>query len=112
MIHYAPRQGRFDSPDASPVPTYTAPMSGVRSGTISVNAVAAAIMTADWDKVYGPGYYDARVLGTKLYARATLTGNEGTTMHVELNNEHNIPDHTEGAAEDNHGNIFKVSVYN
>jgi hypothetical protein len=31
---------------------------------------------------------------------------------VELSNENNKPGNTKGVARDNHGNVFKVSVYN
>jgi hypothetical protein len=114
-------------------------MSGVLSGTISVvlengevckgswafisktapeksDAVARgpalSHMPADWDSVYGSGYYVAHVVGTRLYARALLTGNMGTTITVELSNETNTRGHTKGVAEDDKGNVFKVSVYN
>jgi hypothetical protein len=33
-------------------------------------------------------------------------------MYVELSNETNERGNTKGAAQDNHGNIFKVRVYN
>jgi hypothetical protein len=114
-------------------------MSGLLSGTISVvfengevckgpwafvsktapeksNAVmggpASSNMAADWDAVYGTGYYVAHVLGNKLYARAILTGNMGTTIRAEFSNEHNERGQTRGVAEDSKGNVFKVSVYN
>jgi hypothetical protein len=121
----------------SPVPTYTAKMSGILSGTISVTvadgetcsgpwafvskapaagtvagAAAPMDMGADWDLVYGSGFYVAHVVGNKLYARATLTGNMGTVMYVEMSNETNTRGNTKGVAQDNHGNVFKVSVYN
>jgi hypothetical protein len=69
-------------------------------------------MGADWDPVYGRGYYVAHVVGNKLYARATLTGQKGTVIYTEFSNETNERGQTKGVAEDNHGNIFKVSVYN
>jgi len=120
----------------SPVPTYAAKMTGLLSGTISLvlssgetcrgpwafvskatndaanSAPTPPDMAADWDLVYGPGFYVAHVVGNKLYARATLTGNMGTVIHVELSNETNTRGNTKGVAEDNHGNVFKVSVYN
>jgi hypothetical protein len=123
----------------NPVPTYAAKMSGLLSGTISVvldngevckgswafvsrsppagTGTTAPIapplnMAADWDLVYGGGFYVAHVVGNKLYARATLTGNMGTVLNVELSNETNTPGNTKGVAQDNHGNVFKVSVYN
>ena len=121
------------------MPTYTAKMSGLLSGTISVtlangevcqgpwafvpttsagprdiNAAGADIpnMAADWDFVCGPNYYLAHVVGNKLFARATLTGHMGTIINVELSNETNTRGKTKGVAIDNHGNAFKVSVYN
>ena len=123
----------------SPLPTYTAKMSGLLSGTISVslangevcqgpwafvskaiprsaNSSAASVappdMASDWDLVYGTGFYTAHVVGNKLYARATLTGNTGSIIYVELSNETNTRGNTKGVAQDNHGNVFKVSVYN
>jgi hypothetical protein len=116
----------------SPIPSYTAKLSGLLSGSISVTiaggevcsgpwafvsktpaASAAPIdMAADWDFVYGSGFYVAHVVGNKLYARATLTGNMGTVMHVEMSNETNTRGNTKGVARDNNGNVFKVSVYN
>jgi hypothetical protein len=33
-------------------------------------------------------------------------------MHVELANENSERGHTRGVAQDNQGNVFKVSVYN
>lgn len=120
-----------------PVPTYTAKMSGVLSGTISLvlsngekcqgpwafvstttnpdtkpASPAPPDMAADWDLVYGSGFYVAHVVGNKLYARATLIGNMGTVINVELSNETNTRGNTKGVAQDNHGNVFKVSVYN
>jgi hypothetical protein len=119
----------------SPVPTYSASVTGiVFSGSISLvidngeickgawalvsSAPAkngdppAANMSADWNLVYGQGYYVAHVLGNKLYARATLTGNLGTTLSVEFSNENNTRGNTKGVAQDNRGNVFKVTVYN
>jgi hypothetical protein len=74
--------------------------------------VAPIDMTGDWDSVYGAGYFAAHVLGNKLYARSTLTGNMGTVLHVEFSNENNTRGNAKGVAEDNKGNVFKVSVYN
>jgi hypothetical protein len=36
----------------------------------------------------------------------------GTIVYVELSNETNTRGNTKGVAQDNHGNVFKVSVYN
>jgi hypothetical protein len=128
---FSPVQGPLAN--QSPLPTYPATMSGVLSGTISVvlsngevcngpwafvsrtppagTATETFDLAAQWDAVYGSGFYISHVLGNKLYARATLTG-KGTTVHVELTNENDKPGNTRGVAQDNRGNIFKVSVYN
>ena len=135
---FSPVQGPLSQ--QSPVPTYTAKMNGLLSGSISVGLANCELcrgpwaflakastdsktdtyavspvppnMAADWDFVYGPGFYVAHVVGNRLYARATLTGNMGTVMYVELSNETNERGNTKGVARDNHGNVFKVSVYN
>jgi hypothetical protein len=120
----------------SPIPTYAATLSGILSGSISVvlengevckgpwafvpntapgtsaTVVTPIDMAADWDSVYGTGYFAAHVLGNKLYARATLTGNMGTVLNAEFSNENNTRGNTKGVAEDNKRNVFKVSVYN
>jgi hypothetical protein len=127
---FSPIQGPLA--EQSPLPTYSATMSGVLSGTISValsngevckgpwafvsgkptaGTTETVDLAAQWDTVYGSGYYVSHVLGNKLYARATLAG-KSTIMHVELTNENNEPGHTRGVAQDNQGNVFKVSVYN
>jgi hypothetical protein len=131
---FSPVQGPLSK--QSPIPTYAATMSGVLSGSISVvldngeickgpwafvsktpPGTSAIVLTpidmaADWDSVYGTGYFAAHVLGTKLYARATLTGTMGTVLRAEFSNENNTRGNTKGVAEDNKGNVFKVSVYN
>jgi hypothetical protein len=133
---FSPVQGPLAQQHVS---TYTAKMSGLLSGTISVvlandeacqgrwafvsksmegqgdssaGNAATSSLAADWDLVYGDGYYVAHVVGNKLYARATLTGDKGTIVNVELSNETNTRGNTKGVAVDNHGNVFKVSVYN
>ena len=134
---FSPVKGPL-SEQSPTLPTYMATLSGVLSGTISVvlpngevcagpwhfvsksapantDSSAAAVPTdiaADWDFVYGTGFYVAHVLGNKLLARATLTGNMGTVMYVELTNDTNTRGNTKGIAQDNKGNLFKVSVYN
>ena len=131
---FSPVQGPLSK--RSPVPTYAATLSGILSGSISVVldnseickghwafvsqttpatsavAVTPIDLAADWDSVYGTGYYTAHVLGNKLYARATLTGDKGTVLHTELSNEDNKRGNTKGVAQDDKGNVFKVSVYN
>jgi hypothetical protein len=129
---FSPVQGPLSK--QSPIPTYAATISGLFSGSISVvldngevfkgpwalvsetppgtAAVTPVDMAEDWDDVYGAGYFTAHVLGSKVYARATLTGSKGTVLQVEFNNENNTPGNTKGVAADNKSNVFKVSVYN
>jgi len=130
---FSPVQGPLAQ--QAPIPTYNAIMTGAFSGTIKVTLAdgevckgswslfstksdanaptpAPSALATEWDLVYGPGYYVAHVLGNRLYVRTTLNGNRGTTMDVELSNENNKPGNTRGIALDNHGDLFKVSVYN
>jgi hypothetical protein len=137
-----PVQGPLSSP--TPPPVYVAKMTGaftsgdfsatlndsevckgrweqVRLPNASVDTAAAATtlpaenMSAEWDTVYGQGFYVARVLGARLYAKAVLTGNKGTVLNVELYKP-DVPDHNNspaatirGVAKDNHDNVYKVA---
>lgn len=114
--------------EAKPVANYPARMSGVLSGEIAVtlpgdgacsgrwsllgNQQQSFDLSSDWDQVYGAGYYTAHVLGVREFVRTTLTCAGGTGMRIELSNEKNTRGNTHGVAEDVHGNMFKVSVYN
>jgi hypothetical protein len=70
-------------------------------------------MSAEWDFVYGPGFYVSHVLGTRQYARALVTGNKGTVLNVEMykpnNEENNTPSAIKGVAKDNNNNVFKLA---
>lgn len=77
-------------------------------------ATATNDMAAIWDTVYGQGFYVSRVLGTRLYAQAVLSGNQGTVINVEMYEPER--DHTgevaatiRGVAKDNKDNIYKVT---
>ena len=80
------------------------------------NAAAAAPamigMQSEWDTVYGAGFYVAHVLGAKLYAQSTATGDRGTVLKVEMyrseNAEGNIVAAIKGVAKDNKDNIYKL----
>lgn len=69
----------------------------------SVQGAAAANddMAPVWDKVFGPGYYNASVLGTG-HLRGSGTGKLGTRLDVESSGWN-------GVARDTHGNVFKVT---
>jgi hypothetical protein len=74
---------------------------------------AADNMSAEWDTVYGPGFYVAHVLGARLYARAVLTGNQGTVLNVELYKPDTVENSNasaiRGVAKDNRDNVYKVA---
>jgi hypothetical protein len=124
--HLYPVEGPLAS--QSPPPIYTVTISGiVRSGTMkatlaggeackgSWSAVAqndptANRMAAEWDRVYGAGFFTANVLGNPVFARGTLTSPQGTTLDVEFYLP--VPGHLEsakGVARDNRGNIYKLT---
>jgi hypothetical protein len=79
----------------------------------AMSSVPANNMSAEWDTVYGPGFYVAHVLGAPLYARATLTGTKGTILDVEMykpNNEENTTTAAiKGVAKDNKDNTYKLA---
>jgi len=70
-----------------------------------------------WDTVYGQGFYVARIVGTRFFARTVLTGSKGTVLQVEIyRREHDGdtsrqnagPIDIQGVAQDDKGNIYKV----
>jgi hypothetical protein len=105
---------------------YTATASGILSGQITVKlpdgevckgawtfvpgSSAASSLAPAWDVVYGSGFYVSNVLGSKLYARSALTGGRGTHLDLEIYKASNTErDPLVGVAEDQEGNVFKVS---
>lgn len=78
-------------------------------------ATAASVdnLSAEWDTVYGTGFYVAHVLGARLYARSVVTGNRGTFLNVEMYKPNSVENTTtaaiKGVAKDNKGNIYKVA---
>ncbi len=65
-----------------------------------------------WDAVYGGGYYNANVLGTRLHVRSTLAGSKGTMLDVEMYRRDVPGQLTEihGVAQDSGGNIYKIVI--
>jgi hypothetical protein len=59
-------------------------------------------MAADWDLIYGKGYFDANVLGHIGIARSTLKCTKTGNMKVEF-------DSTKGVAQDDAGNVFRLT---
>ena len=114
--------------DQKPVPSFPATMTGAWSGGISVALPGAGTcsgswslkgpqlqtfdLSAGWDQTYGAGYYSAHVLGDKQFVRTTLNCSAGGVIRTEVSNENNKPGNTHGVGEDDHGNLFKISVYN
>jgi hypothetical protein len=75
-------------------------------------------LQSEWDYVYGKGFYVAHVLGAHLYAQATLRGNRGTVVDVEMYRSETSgdPGHDErgpvrGVAQDNRGNTYKIAQF-
>jgi hypothetical protein len=72
-------------------------------------------LSAAWDTVYGPGFYTAHVLGTRLFAQATLTGSHGTALQMEMYRHEHPGDaaapaiDVKGVAKDDQGNIYKLA---
>ena len=81
-------------------------------GRTDAKDAATPRMQADWDAVYGAGYYVAHVLGTKYYARTTANGNHGTVLNVEIyvsGTEHEERG-LRGIARDNRDNLYKLTL--
>ncbi len=72
---------------------------------------SANLRAAQWDAVYGQGYFTANVLGSPIFARSSLTCARGSTVDVELYDHK--PDDViglVGIAQDNKGNLYKVTL--
>ena len=112
----------------TPAPVYSVRFSGIwKSGTMSATLQDGEVcsgswaavpqddpsanrMAAEWDSVYGSGFFVANVLGKPVFARATLSGTKGTTLSVELyDSTPGTMASAEGVAKDNKGNIFKLT---
>jgi hypothetical protein len=124
--HLYPIQGPLAS--QTPPPIYQMTVSGtLNSGSLSATLPSGEIckgtwgllrqddptankMSAQWDVVYGPGFFVANVLGNSQFARASLTGNQGTTLAVEFYKpgQGNVTS-IKGIAQDNKGNLFKLT---
>jgi hypothetical protein len=71
---------------------------------------SAGQMSAQWDQVYGAGYFVAHVLGTGSVVHATLTCKQGTTLEAEFfrTNPGSFGG-SQGVAQDSKGNLYKVT---
>jgi len=93
------------------VPMSPAPTSGAPTHNLS----------AEWDSVFGPGYYDNRVLPAQFHLAGTATGSGGTVLEVELykneirpvpavkGDENNVRIDMAGVAKDSRGNVYKLT---
>ena len=120
----------------TPPPIFSAKISGIISGPFSftltggevckghwaphesqnISANQLAGLHRAWDKICGPGFYTAHVLGISRLASGTGTTNKGSNLSLELivpngggEGEQNL-DHIHGIAVDNQGNVFKVTL--
>lgn len=125
--HLYPVQGPLSKESTPPI--YAATLNGgvLPSGSITVHLAdgitcpgdwkaisrddpTARQMSAEWDKVYGSGYFVANVLGKRTFARAVLTCTNAENLNLEfLVVEPGKPSSTIGVVSDGTGNIFKLS---
>jgi len=80
----------------------------------SAPAGAPGNLAAEWDLIYGPGFYVSHVLGARLYAKATLSGNKGTSLNLEMYKPSDLitgepAAAVKGVARDGKGNVYKVT---
>jgi hypothetical protein len=125
--HLYPIQGPIAT--QTPLPIYSITLSGIlNSGTLSATVQNGEVcqgnwtqikqddpsankMSAQWDLVYGQGFFVAHVLGNPVFARAVLTGPQGTTLNVEFYDPK--PGHVttvKGIAQDSKGNLYKLTL--
>jgi hypothetical protein len=124
--HLYPVQGSLST--QNPVPIYKVTISGLlASGTLSATLQdgevcsgswtpvrqddpSAGSMSGEWDSVYGSGFFEGNVLGSRVFARAALTGTKGTILNVELYDPTpGVFANVKGIAKDNKGNVFKLT---
>jgi hypothetical protein len=77
----------------------------------SAPSASTADLAADWDRVYGPGYFKGHVLTARLHARAHLISSSGATAVVEVYTDHPQCGDTPGVARDSDGNVYQVTAY-
>jgi hypothetical protein len=137
--HLHPVQGPLSK--KTPPPVYSFKMSGVfYSGTFSTklndgetfkgdwstvpksttSTAPVGSLSAEWDAVYGAGFFKLRVLEAQFYVRGQSKGSRGTMLNIEMyKNEYRSAlasksdDSTtiemKGVAKDDKGNIYQVT---
>lgn len=112
----------------NPPPVYSVTISGIMSsGTmtatlqnketcsgkwrqVSQRDNSAGQMAAQWDEVYGQGFFVANVLGNPIFARAVLTCKQGTTLNIEFfERDPGAFAGSKGVGQDSKGNLYKVT---
>jgi hypothetical protein len=125
--HLYPVQGPLSKESTPPIYAVTLNGSFLPSGSVTVHIApgitcpgdwkaisqddpTARQMSAQWDDVYGSGYFVANVLGKRTFARAVLTCTNAAKLNLEfLVVEPGKPSSTVGVVSDGMGNIFKLS---
>ena len=90
--------------------TASLPAGGVYSGSFPTSITPPNRDLAPyWDEVFGPGFFNAKVLGSPKHFRATLRNDQGDELQLEM---HAIPGDAqggmEGVAVDSHTGIYKA----
>jgi hypothetical protein len=119
-MHLYPVQGPLSQQNPTPIYAGTAGATGISftspSGEACESGVSnvapgqpASDLAGAWDAIYGPGYYVAHVLGaTAGHFTATFKCSGGTMFEWEASAIGQTV--YQGAAKDNIGNVYKVSV--
>jgi len=77
---------------------------------VSQQDPSAKQMSAEWDEVYGSGYFVANVLGERTFARSTATCTNSGKLSIEFLIVHpGVPSSTIGVVSDGRGNVFKLT---
>lgn len=90
------------------------PKSPIRGGF-----APAQDLSAEWDDVYGTGYYKFKASGAEIFMRGEAKGNRGTVLNVEMyaneirpalhtQNDVNTTLEMAGVAKDDQGNVYKI----
>ena len=70
---------------------------------VNQNDPSANAMSAQWDSLYGGGFFTANVLGNQSFARSTVACSRGRSLQLEWIAI------SKGIATDNNGNLFKLT---
>jgi hypothetical protein len=77
---------------------------------VSQQDPSAQQMSAEWDEVYGSGYFVANVLGRRTFARSAPMCTDSEKLSLEFLVVHpGNPSSTIGVVKDGAGNVFKLT---